>query len=254
MFGWFRSKAECPVDPVTRDWIEWRMRWLAEQFTWERLRSGRVILPTPEFFPDPFENTADDAQVILNRVCGYMEIDPNTLLLSIYQDSEPNFEGQWRQSAAGHFREIGGKFQISIEESNLDDPLALIATIAHELGHVHLLGHRRISPETEDHEPLTDLLTVFLGMGIFTANSVIRENYWFEGGYSGWKMGKQGYLTMPMFGYAFAIYARARGEENPEWSRLLRADVRSPFKAGFRYLAERAESPGNSEDQGENEC
>jgi hypothetical protein len=50
-----------------------------------------------------------------------------------------------------------------VEAANLDDPLAMVATAAHELGHVRRLGHGWLSDEAADHEPLTDLLTVFLG-------------------------------------------------------------------------------------------
>ena len=65
------------------------------------------------------------------------------------------------------------------------------------LGHVHLLGHGRIDDEAEDHEPLTDLLTVLFGMGVFTANAVIREHHWDAGPVSGWSINRRGYLGMP---------------------------------------------------------
>jgi hypothetical protein len=115
-----------------------------------------------------------------------------------------------------------------------------VGTLAHELGHVHLLGHGRVSDQAADHEPLTDLLTVYLGMGIFTANSVIREHYWHEGQVWGWNIGRSGYLGMPDFGYAFARFARARVEEGAEWVSELRLDVRSAFKQAMRFLAEEA--------------
>jgi hypothetical protein len=242
MFGWLRSKAECPVDPQAKEWIERRMLWLADAFGWERMRSARVILPTPEFFPDPYSGSDEDARGMLDRVCGYMGIDPGTVELSIYEDRNPVFEGEWRQGTAGLYHEEEGRFRVWVEVANLDDPLALVGTLAHELGHVHMLGHGRVSDEEEDHEPLTDLLTVFLGLGVFTANSVIHENYWHEGQVSGWSMGRRGYLTMPMYGYAFALFARARGEDHPRWARELRLDVRSAFKQGARFLAEAGEA------------
>src|SRR5262249_53438579 len=134
------------------------------------------------------------------------------------------------------------KFRIWIEASNLHDPLALVATLSHELGHVLLLGHGRISADAEDHEPLTDLLTAYLGMGVFTANAVLREKYWDGGSTSGWSMGRRGYLTMPMYGYALALFARDRDEENPPWADALRRDVRSAFDQARRFLS-KAPSP-----------
>jgi hypothetical protein len=238
MFGWFRSMPECPVDPAMREWIDRRWSWLEEQFGTERLRKGRVILPRSEFFPDPFCGTEDDARRMLDRVCGYMDLDPTSVDLSLYVDDQPAFEGQWRQGTAGLYQRERGRFRIGIEVGNLDDPLALVSTIAHELGHVHLLGHRRITAAAEDHEPLTDLLTVFLGLGVFSANSVIHELYWDEGHYSGWRMGRRGYLGMPQYGYALARFARSRGEDGSAWSKELRLDVRAAFRQAMHFLAE----------------
>jgi hypothetical protein len=218
------------------------MRWLAEEFGWHRLQSAHVVLPTPEFFPDPYAGTPEDAQVMLDRVCGYMDIPPETVELSLYQDRNPVHEGDWRQGTAGLYHEEAGRFRIWVEVSNLGDPLGLVGTMAHELGHVHLLGHGRITPDVEDHEPLTDLLTVFLGLGIFSANAVIHEHYWHAGEVSGWSMGRRGYLGMPMYGYALALFAWARGEKKPPWSKELRLDVRSSFKQGIRFLAETEEA------------
>jgi hypothetical protein len=238
MFTWFRSKPKCPVDPATKAWIDDRWAWLEGQFGVERLRNGRVILPRPEFFPDQFSGTPEDARVMLDRVCGYMGIDPTSVELSLYEDRTPIYEGQWRQGTAGLYHPEAGKFPIWVEVTNLSDPLAMAGTMAHELGHVHLLGHGRITDDTEDHEPLTDLLTVFLGLGVFTANSVIREHYWHAGNVSGWSMGRRGYLGMPEYGYAFALFARARGEGGESWSRELRLDVRAAFKQAMRFLSE----------------
>ncbi len=240
MFGWFRSKPECPVDPATRQWIDDRWAWLEGQFGPERLRNGRVILPRPEFFPDPFHGSEEDAMQMFDRVCSYMDIDPAIVTLSFYQDRNPVYNGKWPDRTSGLYSPDGTKFRIWVEVANLDDPLAMVATMSHELGHVHLLGHGRISEEAEDHELLTDLLTVYFGMGIFTANSVIREHYWHAGQVSGWSIGRRGYLGMPAYGYAFARFAQARSDDCAAWVRELRLDVQSAFKQATRFLAEEA--------------
>jgi hypothetical protein len=251
MFGWFRSKLECPVDPATREWIDSRWSWLEEQFGTDRLRGCRVVLPRAEFFPDPYCGTEDCARRVLDRVGGYMDLDPTNIDMSLYADGQPAFDGQWRHGTAGLYQQERGRFRIWVEAANLDDPLALVGTIAHELGHVHLLGHGRISATAEDHEPLTDLLTVFFGLGVFSANSVIHELYWHEGHYSGWQMGRRGYLGMPQYGYAFARFARSRGEDGSAWVKELRLDVRTAFKQAMRFLSEEHGSRGESEPSSE---
>jgi hypothetical protein len=237
-----RSTVVCPVDAQSKAWIETRMAWLSDEFGWDRLLSTQVILPLEEYFPDPYNQTTEDVQRILERVCGYMGIRSQSVMLSFYVDQNPVREGDLQNGTAGLYAEEDGRYRIAVETRNLTDPLALVATMAHELGHVHLLGHRRISSEVEDHELLTDLLTVFLGMGVFTANSVIRESYWEAGSVAGWSISRRGYLTMPMFGYALALFAWARGEQNPPWSKRLRPDVREAFQQGSRFLAETGDS------------
>lgn len=248
LFDWFRSPSACPVDDATRAWLDARWAWLEREFGPGRARNAPVVLPRPEFFPDPYHGTEDDARLILDRVCGYMGLDPDSVVMSLYDDQgpvagHPFFDGR-RHGTAGLYHAEGGRFRVWIEATNLADPLALVATVAHELGHVHLLGHGRVSADEDDHEPLTDLLTVFLGLGVIAANAVIREKYWHEGQYSGWSIGRSGYLTMPVFGYALARFARARGEDGSDWSRELRPDVRSAFHRSVKLLATADQSSG----------
>jgi hypothetical protein len=235
MFGWF--KPECPVDPETKEWIETRMGWLAEEFGPERLLDVTVIEPTPEFFPDPYDGSRHDARKLLTRVCRYMDVEPGRITLKFYVEKRPTWDGTHRFTAGQYSEGV-----IRIEEASLQDPMALVGTMAHELGHVHLLGDGRISPEVEDHEPLTDLLTVYLGTGIFLANSSVRESYWHAGQVSGWQHSRLGYLSMDMFGYAFALSAWFRGEEKPRWADHLRGDVHAAFKKGLRYVKSTGDS------------
>lgn len=231
----FRGKIQCPVDAATRQWLDQRWAWLMKEFGRDCFRKRPLILPDPKFFPDPYTGTFEDVEALLFRVACYMEIDPGTIELKVYQETRLLDYGK-HDGTAGLYHEENGKFQIWLETRKLDNPAALIATMAHELGHVHLLGHNRVSRDEEDHEPLTDLITVFFGMGVITANSVIHEDYWQSGHVAGWSIGRHGYLTMAMYGYAFALYARDREEENPAWARELRLDVRSAFKQAIRYL------------------
>jgi hypothetical protein len=242
----FHSEPQCPIDAPTRKWVDHRWSWLESQFGAELAQKVDVVLPRPEFFPDPFAGTDEDARRLFDRVCGYMQIDPATVELSLYDEERPIadnpiFAAQQWHGTAGLYHAEGGKFRIWVEAENLNDPLGMVATMSHELGHVHLLGHRRLTGEEEDHEPLTDLLTVFFGMGILTANSVIREQSWQDGPYAGWKIGRRGYLGMPIYGYALALFARSRGEDGLEWSGELRPDVRSAFTQSMRFLADEVE-------------
>jgi hypothetical protein len=118
--------------------------------------------------------------------------------------------------------------------------MSVIGTIAHELGHVRLLGEGRVHGGFEDHEPLTDLLTVFFGLGIFTANSA----FIFDASSVGWQAQRRGYLDEEMLGYALALFALMRGERSPTWSRYLEGSISTYFKNGLKYLDKTGDATG----------
>ena len=236
MLNWLRSKPRCPVDSVTKDWIETRFTWLTNELGLERLTNGRTVIPTEEFLPLTYECTEDGIQDLMRRVATYMDIDPDTLNLGFYEDNAPQFEGVTNSRSAGLYTQTDDNFDIWLEVNSLDDPASVIGTLSHEIGHVILLGQNRVSPEEPDHEELTDLLTVFLGLGVFPANSVVQESNWTAGQWSGWSVGKRGYLSMDMYGYALSLYTLTRGDPQPTWAVHLRPDVRAALKRGVRYI------------------
>ncbi|MEK6283897.1 MAG: hypothetical protein AABN95_26390 [Acidobacteriota bacterium] len=237
---WFVPKF--PVEAEDKAWIEESMLWLIDEFGADTLRNTSIILPTSEFFPDQFSGDEDDLPALVNRVCEYMDVDPELVELEIFTDhgaaaSRDLPSNEYSHSgAAGHYRKRRGKFVVSLESSQVSQPARLIATIAHELGHVRLLGEGRVAASYDDHEPLTDLLTVFLGMGVFTGNSVFSFSQWTDAFSQGWQTERRGYMTEEMFGYALAALAWMRSETKPLWARYLEGNVSAYFKSGHKYL------------------
>ncbi|MBL7134433.1 MAG: hypothetical protein ISS78_10080, partial [Phycisphaerae bacterium] len=237
---WFRPT--CPIAAERKEWIEYRMSWLAGQVGLERIKAGPVILPTEEFFPDLFEGSDEAIRALLDRVCEYMGFDPATVAMDLYSehrhtDLSPGFSVESEgPGSAGLYYERAEKTIVALEESNREDPASLVATMAHELCHAYLLGGGRVAREESDQEPLTDLTTVCFGLGLMVANAVIRESRWSRGGWSGWSIGRKGYLTENDLAYALAVYAWARGERKPPWARHLRLNVRSLFSQSLQYI------------------
>jgi hypothetical protein len=252
MFGWF--KPTCPVAPEERLWVESRMRWLVAQFGAEQARSAPVVLPTPEFFPEPYEPTEEGGAMLFRRVCGYLRIDPAPIDLHFYEERRMPLQGdgwQRHEGTAGLYQGASWGTLIQLEVSALQDPLALVATAAHELCHFLLLGQGRLTGDEPDHEELTDLLTIYLGLGVFTANSRIRSSAGHEGLTESWSIRRLGYLSQPKTGYALAVHAGLREEEDPPWAGHLCADVRSVFKKGHRWLRQEGRPPlGPADDSG----
>ena len=232
MLGWLRPR--CPLATGGKMWIEFRMRWLAGKLGIDRLIGSEVILPEPRYFPDPYNRAPEDARRIFDRVCGYMKLDPDKFVLEIVpDDSIPGAAGLYYQEE---------RPRIVLAESRLSDPERLVAAISHELAHEILLGGGLITVQEEDHEPLTDLLPVFLGLGVFTANAPVRDRSHFQNHMHHFKIDFQGYLPSHVLGYALALFAYARGETRPAWARYLRLDAAEPFKAGLRYVLKTGDS------------
>lgn len=244
MLGWLR--ASCPVDWAAKNWIEDRLQWLAEQFDSSAFTDKPVVLPTPEFFPDPYDGSRRSIRRLFERVCDYMGVAPGLVTLRFFSEARNllfvNDQGKpVPDGAAGWYGEGTGKFIVRLETSQAADPMALVATMAHELAHVRLLGEGRIDNDAYDNELLTDLTALFHGLGIFLANS---PRNW-DGQYAYWpgtELRKPEYMTPPMFGYALAHLAWHRNQSAPSWCKYLRWSARINLKHGLRYLEQTGDS------------
>ncbi len=212
MFNWSRPK--CPVDPDVKTWIEQRMNWLVGQFGWEQFAEFEVLLPIEEHFPVAYDGSEEAVRELFAQVCEYMKINPGTVELKFYSEGRaPFLFGGGGSGTAGLYDHQEGQTTIGLEMSNLDDPISVAATFAHELCHMHLLGGNRLSRDETDHEAVTDLAAICLGMGVLIANASLRDHTTHRGNWSWWKISRQGYLTDPVLAYALALYAWAPGND-----------------------------------------
>jgi hypothetical protein len=238
--SWFIA-AKCPVDAETKEWLEESFNWLIDELSAETLTANVVVLPTPEFFPDPLTGKPSDIRRMSERVCQYMDIEPKEVDFQLYSKA---LEDQARRSkvpeVVGHpkfaYKKQKGKYNLRLEAAQVAKADGLVATVAHELAHVILIGENRLDRARADHEEMADLLTVFYGLGVFTANSAVAlaeaRNSLYEGG----PHLRDGYMTEEMYGYALALFVYTRGESKPKWASLLNANVRHYFKQGLKYL------------------
>lgn len=249
----FGFSAKLPVDDEERQWVDEGFRRLEKILGRPRLLQAKVILPTPEYFPDAYDHTNSGAEALFRRVCSYMHVDRSGIRLEVFSDETEELRSilpYWRGNSGGcagffsHDPSPGSvstadetRMLVALRSTQLKDPLSLVATMAHELGHVILLGGGLISPRTPDHEPLTDLLTVFLGFGVFTSSAARRFKQFQDERHYGWSMHHLGYLPEEMYGYALAKFAESRSEEKPEWVKHLSTNVRSFYRRSQSWLA-----------------
>ena len=244
MFGFKPKVPVAPVDDLARDWIEISMARLVTMFSEDTLRKVRVFLPTPKDFPDQWQNPDECAELLLCRVCGYMNVDRSTLELEVFHDDEDERRyalrhlNETRSGAAGVYvpGDKSRKTTIIIKVSRTTPADSIISTFAHELCHVMLLGGSKVERDESDMELLTDLATIFFGFGIFTANSAIRFAQYSNGGGYGWSTRRQGYMPQEMIGYSLALFADRRQESRPTWTKYLNVDVLTYFKKSAHFL------------------
>src|SRR5262245_46279209 len=137
MFGLFHPV--CPCDPAAKRWIELRLLWLSREFGLHMLLERPIILPTDQFFPDPYDGSPKTVERLFRRVCRYMEVDPRDVDIELFTDDTPGMIVNFDPSAgfaAGTWQGGDGTWMkgvVRIERSALDRPANLIGTMAHEL-------------------------------------------------------------------------------------------------------------------------
>ena len=231
MFGLFKPKY--PVSLREKVWAELRMADLANEFGLERMLSAGVVLPTNDYFPDTYNGSEADAKRLLDRVCKFMGADVTKIDFRVRADDE--------MSDAAGFYEPGTR-AITVIQSQLDEKKSLIAILAHEVAHDLLLHGKQLRGDEDDHEQITDLLTVFLGMGVFAANTAVKQTVSHDATWHYWSIRKLGYLTARVYGYSFALREWIRGDINPRWTWCLGDDAKYALRDGLKYLTKTDDS------------
>ena len=135
----------------------------------------------------------------------------------------------------------GGHFAVITYDPELEnDQQALVATFAHELGH-YLMATAASAPPGgwELQELHTDLAAVYLGFGIFMANSAWSFGQFQSAGMIGWSSRTQGYLSEVALVSALAIFQRLIGRDPVEAAPYLEDHLRKEVRRAGAGLAKR---------------
>jgi len=234
----------CPVSEISRLRLEEAFLILLEFFGKENTQHRRVLIPHFSHFPISYNGTEQTANETLKIVAAQMEVPFDRIILGYYDDGVREvstgspFGGRIflqsekdDQNAAGLYwgRTEDDKYEIWLNRGNLTEPEGLVATLAHEIAHIKLLGENRIAV---NNEPLTDLTTIFFGLGIFNANEAFQTFRNFDS--HGWR--SKGYLSQTQWGYALALFANLRGEESPQWIDHLMPNVKGDFLKSQKFI------------------
>lgn len=238
----FNKKVACPINEETRVWIENALIWLINQFGLDKLISKKILLPDTEYFPINFDGLQHVVYEVLPVLCEQMEINIKDIQIDFYKEGGMEFKNDFGQSlftqqyknknyTTGLYfgKNEEGKFLIGLEDSLLDKPYKLIATMAHELSHIKIMGENRLQ---NPDERLIDLVTVFFGIGIFNANAAAI----FYKNLNAWGYSKQGYLTQQEWGYSLSLYSFIRKGTDTSWIKYLTPNIKSDFLKSQKFI------------------
>ncbi len=242
MFNFFKKKTVCPVSEENRIWIEDSFLWLIKEFGINVIIDKQTLLPTPDFFPINFNNKQTLIEEVTKIVCNQMDIDFDKIHLCEYSDSIISTQSItgfpiYTEKHTDDFLTTGlffdtdtknDKFIVAVEKTCLSDTENLIATIAHELAHVKLLGEKKLDI---NDEYLTDIFTAFYGLGIANANASFKFYNHGDRFYN-----KQGYLTQQEWGYVLGIYSYIKNEQSMNYLNYLSSSVRKDFTDALKFI------------------
>ncbi|XWN31823.1 MAG: hypothetical protein ROR55_01520 [Devosia sp.] len=225
--------------------------WHLENFIWLMRHFGgggefhrsRLVLPKPGFFPVEGEKGHALAERLFQTVKDYCGLSdwPVDLVADNGPDShllEGSAMASIRSSSAvGRFAVSDEGVQISYAPRLLDRPQDLISTFAHELAH-YLLATAPEDPvcEPDEYEFLTDLTAVFLGFGVFLANTRFSQDVLHLGPIQGVGWTRQGYLPERDLVFATAIFLAVKRLDPSEAADSLDSHLRSQLSKALDQL------------------
>jgi len=211
------------LDAEIEDWVLETWAWLLPTAGgWARMKSIRFILPTREFYP-PTETVGHErALYILDLTRHWMGLEQWPVeLQAVERPPSRQRVGTYAmlqrgKSPHGTFRIDDGQVFITYATDLLDNPRALIATLAHELAHYRLALIRQPIPGgNELHELATELTVAFSGFGVFGANAAFAFEQHQDAWGQGWSAQRSGYFSERTWAFALALFSAMTGTEVP---------------------------------------
>ena len=233
--------------PIDDDELEFQLatyKWIRREFG---TKPGELVLPTRERFPpSPNQGEARVADLFghVKRAAGMedwpCELRPGAGERPAYVGTGLLLRHEGAAPPCGTFQvmEADGRQTVVITYSPTlaGETSALVATFAHELAHYRMSTSKSAPPGGwELHELHTDLLAVWLGFGLFLANSARSFAQFQSAGEMGWAARTQGYLSEGALVTALALAERLAGRDPiaaaPYLKDYLEKDMRRAVKA-----------------------
>ena len=168
------------LDPARRQWQFETYAWLLRGCGgYQKFLDTDLVLPIPEHFPDRGMKGHAAAAALFRRVRDHAGMadwpciaEPSSASLDNTEPSSASTDNATLESTSDRIRII----RYSAAEQ---DPAMLVAHFAHELARFLVESFEETPPGGPMlREPAIDLATVFMGFGVFMANSAVRNAPW----------------------------------------------------------------------------
>lgn len=245
MFSLFRKKPL--LDEGTTEWLWESYAWALRNFDRDLFYSHTVLVtPTKEHFPDQADDGAALAQLILDRIKGYMAMQRwPTQLIPVTEEMPAlpapaiAITGPARGEAALIKIDNSQALPVHYDPILLRQPDLLIAIMSQTLASPLAQLVPESPPggdETRGHA--TDLLAIFMGFGLFLTNNAFNYHVGGCGNTSCKPKGVQllGELTEGQMAYALALFCVLKEIPNSVVLPQLKSTVRPFFKLALKEV------------------
>ena len=238
--------------PVEEDELEFQLatfKWLIGEFG--DLAGTGLILPTATYFPSTVSGRRVGAKTLFDETRRAAQMEDWPCELRTGDSDHPVEAGnsllirhEGANAPCGTFQVVEGddgrRAIITYNPEMERDQTALVATFAHELGHYLMATAAGTPPGGWDlHELHTDLAAVYLGFGIFLANSARSFRQFQSAGEMGWSSRTQGYLSEGALVTSLAIFQRLSRGEPDDASSYLKDYLKKDLRRAAAFLAKR---------------
>lgn len=226
--------------------------WLLETWAWflanfgglERLRNSPLVDATREYFPPTDATGHERAEHVFACVKKHAGMSEWRCMLAPQAERIERRVGEFAilkiekgDLPAGTFSVAKGEATITYDPAAIATPARLVATLAHELAHYLLHSVPGTPPGGEDMEEFaTDLMTVYLGFGLFSANQAFNFRQFGDAFAQGWQTSGLGYLRERDWAFALALFCALRDEPVRVLKGRLKPHLYSDASAAARYL------------------
>ncbi|TQV85381.1 hypothetical protein [Aliikangiella coralliicola] len=243
MFGFLRRKPL--LSETDRDFQIETYRWLLRNFGGEDFyQHTQLVLPTSEFFPlsvstadEVAEATFMTVKALANMQNWHCElekqekdIDPRVAETVALQNVPSSPHGTFSVDSEQ-------KVVITYNPQLVNNPQQLVATFAHELAHYLTATTKEAPPGGFDNwEFATDIAAIFLGFGIFMANTAFTFHQYSGASSQGWRSQRSGYLSDTEYAYSLAIFTLLKDIPTDAALSHLKATPKSLYKKCLREI------------------